>query len=348
MIVFDFSRFTPEEILGSYSSKDLTTRPSWEKELVDFLAVWLHKEPHIQAKTSGSTGKPKALSLKKEHMIASAKMTAAFLSLQAGNTALLNLPLRYIAGKMMLVRSIVCKFRLIAVAPSAKPLQNVAEQIDFGAMVPNQVFQSLDSLSQIKTLLIGGGPIHADLTEKLIPLPGNIYHTYGMTETVTHVAVRRLNGKERYNYFQALPQVEFQQDHQNCLIIHAPKVSDQTLQTHDVVELLDSKRFIWKGRFDNVILSGGIKIHPEEVEKALATILDRRFFVASKSDPVLGEKLILLLEGEKMDDSALHSLISQLPLSSYQFPKEIHFVSSFAETATGKVQRKLTLTKLDL
>ena len=348
MVEFDFSQYSPEEIIGKYVNKVSSSSSPWENEIIKFIQEWLSPEPYILAKTSGSTGTPKELLLKKVHMEASARMTAEFLSLQRGQTALLNLPLRYIAGKMMLVRSIVCQFRLIAIPPSSTPLQGLEIPIDFGAMVPNQVIHSLDSLSQIGTLLIGGGPIHSELEEKLFSLSGNIFHTYGMTETVTHVAMRRINGPKQTLYFQALPHVKFQQDERGCLVIDAPGVSDNPQHTHDVVDLLSPTRFIWKGRADHVILSGGIKIHPEEVEKLLEHIMNQRFFVAGKPDPILGEKLILVVEGEPSHDTSLGDRISDLPISPYHIPKEVVFTKKFEETATGKVQRKKTLAALNL
>ena len=279
----------------------------------------------------------------------SALATGEFFNVQEKTTALCCLPIDYIAGKMMVVRAMILGWHLDVIEPSSNPLENIDKSYDFSAMVPLQLQNSLDKLHLIFQLIVGGGAISEELDEKIQSASTMIFATYGMTETITHIAVKPLNvtssGVERSHY-ETLPNVKISQDGRNCLVINAPKVADEEIVTNDVVEISSPTEFIWKGRFDHVINSGGIKLHPEEIEKKLSNFINTRFFVAGIPDEQLGEKLILVIEGE--EDAIDLSLFRnpQITLTKYEIPKEIFYIPQFFETPTGKIQRKKTLEKI--
>ena len=280
-------------------------------------------------------------------MRASASMTGKFLNLTRGDTALLCLPIRYIAGKMMLVRASVLGLKLGLVKPGTNLLQSITKPVVFSAMVPNQVFHSIDQLAKVETLLIGGGPVSPEMEASLRSLPGRIFHTYGMTETITHVALRRLNGLDRQELFYALPGVSFSVDERECLVIEAPAIVRDKVVTNDLVALKSKSAFGWLGRYDHVINSGGIKIIPETVERKLAACISERFFVAGIPDPELGERLVLVVEHagdcEAWRISFREKARTLLP--SYHLPKAIYCLGDFMATETGKTHRIHTLDK---
>ena len=348
MIEFDFFRSPPQAILESCEAKLDMELKKWEKETYEFVRDWYAPTLHIQAQTSGSTGTPKPILLEKKRMEASARMTGKFLQLEAGNTALLCLPMKFIAGKMMLVRAIVLRLRILVVEPQSAPLHTITSPIHLSAMVPNQVFASLGELEKVATLLIGGGPIDKVLADQLLSKQGKIYHTYGMTETMTHVAMRRLNSPARSRYFEALAGVSFRVDSRECLVIEAPHLLDEELFTNDLVELENPHEFLWKGRYDNVIISGGVKIIPEEVERELGKMISQRFFVAGIADPQLGQKLVLLVEGPSTLEPKISTLLAQVDLPRFHRPKNVYIVPSFEETSSGKIQRSLTLERVGI
>lgn len=302
---------------------------------------WFSQSDVLYIKTSGSTGKPKEIELRKEHMLNSAKVTGEVFELHQNTKALLCLPVQYIAGKMMLVRSMSLGWHLDIVTSSADPLAVITTQYDFSAMIPMQLQNSLAELHKVKKLIVGGGEVDSDLLEKIQYVPTQIYATYGMTETSTHIAIRKLNN-DLWTHFKTVPNVKIKQDARGCLVIEAPNVSNGELATNDIIEITGEGTFIWKGRYDNVINSGGIKLHPEEIERKLDSYIDRRFFVAGVKDLVLGERLLLVIEGEPYEIP--NDLFQKL--SKYEVPKEVHFVAEFVETDTRKVQRQKTLNLL--
>jgi len=257
----------------------------------------------------------KTNSIAKTAMIASAKATGTFFNLQPKNTALLCLSADYIAGKMMIVRAITLGLYLDTVEPNSYPLEN--KKFDFVAMVPIQVANSLDKIDFVSTLLIGGTKVSYQLAESILKYNCNAFESYGMTETISHVAIKPIGAKE----FTVLPNVKIAVDNRNCLVIEALELSSDKIITNDIVEILNETQFILKGRIDNVINSGGVKIFPEEVEEKLAKFLPTRFFIASTSDLKFGEKVILVVESKPFDvDNVIFS-----ELSKYQIPKEIVF-----------------------
>lgn len=320
----------------------------YEGKAGSFLLDWLNDKDFVEVQTSGSTGNPKKFRIKKQHMINSARATGRFFELPAGITALHALPVNFIAGKMMLVRAMLLGWKLDLVIPKANPLDRVFKIYDFCAMTPFQLDNSLNRLHLIKKLIVGGGAVSSNLKALVQGIETEVYETYGMTETVSHIAARRVNNKKKTGEilpFTVLPAISISTDDRSCLVIDAPQVTQGPLVTNDVVELLSDKTFVWKGRHDNVINSGGIKLHPEEIEAKLAPIIAHRFFVTSLPDPALGEKLVLMVESE-FSETALFNLEREikscLKLGKYEIPKKIYFVEKFEETSNGKIHRTNT------
>ena len=337
---------------------DFSNEISLEASL--FLKDWFSENRSIEVNTSGSTGAPKTIAIKKEFFINSALSTAEFLNLRVRTTALMCLPPNYIAGKMMLVRALILGWHLDVVSPNTNPLENSDKTYDFTAMVPLQLLNSLGKIEQIKKIIVGGGVVSPQLQEKLQGIQSVVFATYGMTETVTHIALKKLNHfpasagvKSIASFYQLLPNVKAYKDTRNCLVIDAPKVSQEIIFTNDVVDLISDRHFAWLGRFDNVINSGGIKLHPEKIEEKLSKIIAQRFFVAGISDVLLGEKLILIVELESTNVSNFQQLFSEniknlSTLSKYEIPKEVRFLKAFVETETKKIQRNKTLDLIGL
>ncbi|MFO8148055.1 MAG: AMP-binding protein, partial [Gillisia sp.] len=270
----------------------------YEGAIGDFLLDWLKSSASIEVQTSGSTGTPKKVKLLKEHMINSARATGKFFELPEKSTALHCLPAEFIAGKMMLVRAMVLGWEIDLVTPASNPLDQVFKTYDFCAMTPFQLDNSIGRLHLIKKLIVGGGAVSPSLQKMVQGVKTKVYETFGMTETVSHIAAKRLNpGKKKSKpiAFKVLPDISISTDDRGCLVIKAPKVASDVLVTNDVVEILTYKKFIWKGRYDNVINSGGIKLYPEEIERKLNKIIKRRFFVTGMPDDALGEKLVLFV-----------------------------------------------------
>lgn len=308
---------------------------AYEQSIGEFFLDWFDKKDYIEMTTSGTTGLPKLVRLKKQAMIQSALATGDFFGLEPGDKALLCLPTQFIAGKMMLVRSLILGLELDVVSPSLHPLQFNTTTYDFVAMVPLQVQNSIDGLSKVRKLIIGGAKLDSALEEELLPLKTEIYETYGMTETITHIAAKRLED----SVFSILPNVKISQDDRQCLVIHVATISDEPIVTNDLVELVNEQQFKFLGRIDNVINSGGVKLIPEQIEAKLTGKIANRFFVTGLPDTTLGEKLVLVIEGEKQEFEPDFFDV----LGKYEKPKEIVFVSKFKENENGKLLRKPTL-----
>jgi len=307
-----------------------------EQAIGEFLLDWFDEKEFIEMKTSGTTGLPKLVKLEKQAMIQSALATGDFFRLEPGNKALLCLPVKFVAGKMMLVRSLILGLDLDVTAPSLEPLAFNSTQYDFVAMVPLQVQNSIEALKNVKKLIIGGAKMDAVLEEKLLHLKTEVYETYGMTETITHIAAKKAGS----NAFSVLPNVKIAKDDRGCLVITVPAISEESIVTNDLVEIVREDQFILLGRIDNVINSGGVKLIPEQIEAKLIDKITNRFFVTGVPDSLLGEKLILVIEGEKQDFDADFFNV----LDKYEKPKEIVFVPKFKENENGKLLRKPSLT----
>ena len=316
-------------------------------EVAAFLMDWFNNKSFVEVKTSGSTGKPKIVQLQKAPMINSAKATGEYFDLPENTTALLCMSPNYIAGKMMLVRALTLGWDLDIVEPASNPLKNLEKQYDFSAMVPMQLHNSLGEIHKIKKLIVGGGTVSEELLSKIQNVKTEIFSTYGMTETITHIAVKRINqlGHAELvsaSHYITLPNIKIYVDKRGCLVIDAPKISEEKVITNDLVELISSTEFKWLGRIDHIINSGGIKLIPEQIEEKLAEIIENRFFVAGKKDEILGEKLILIVEGIKNED-LLKKIKYLNSLSIYEIPKKIYFLEKFTETQTNKIDRTKTL-----
>ena len=344
-----FDREALKEVAYSFVNEGT----SYEQTIGNFLIDWLDEKTYVDVFTSGSTGNPKQIRLDKQAMVHSALATGDFFGIKEGNSALQCLPSNFIAGKMMLVRAIILGWSLDLVAPTSNPLEKLQKNYDFCAMVPLQVENSLENLHQIKTLIVGGAPASSALIERLQAVSTKIYATYGMTETITHIAAKPLNylPKGKKAIYQTLPNIQINTDDRNCLVINAPRITEEKICTNDVVVIISEGTFDWLGRYDNVINSGGIKLHPEQIEEKLSSLLQNRFFVTAVDDKQLGKKLILIVEHEsqKIDTSTLQETIkSSEKFSKFEIPKAIYSLENFLETNTGKVQRGKTLTLLDL
>ena len=362
--------------------------------LEDFFSEWNNDSDRVLVHTSGSTGKPKPMMVEKKRMLNSARITCDFLGLKPGDSALLCMSLDYIAGKMVVVRSIERHLHLISVSPSGHPLKDidlkdvngkdVNGEITFAAMVPMQVYNTLqvpeerERLTHIRHLIIGGGAIDASLEKELQALPGNIaiWSTYGMTETLSHIALRRINGAEASEWYQPFDSVKISQTEEGCLVIDAPQVCAETLVTNDIVEIepyiynkvekheevethenVVKHRFRIKGRKDNVICSGGIKIQIEEVEEFLKPHLEKPFMLAKKKDEKFGEIAVLLSEDKEIKtvEATIRRLLSDEKTSGesektsnhknhkYWIPREFRYVEHLPLTETGKPKRSILL-----
>ncbi|MCK5782471.1 MAG: AMP-binding protein [Flavobacteriales bacterium] len=335
MYKIDFSLNKDEVLKAASTYKDI-----WSNDILLFLQEWWDDNSFITAETSGSTGIPKKIVLDKEKVINSAKATGTYFKLKKGDNALLCMSPKYIAGKLMIVRSMVWEMKLICIEPSSSPLKSIPENmhIDFAAMVPLQVKNSIYELQskRISNLIIGGGAIDYSLLSKIKKSSTNIFSSYGMTESITHIALKKLNGENPDTYYKALKDVYFSIDKRNCLIIDAKNVSDDDIVTNDIIELINNRAFRWLGRIDNVINCGGVKIHPEKIESILSEHIPSPFFISSIKDETFGEKPVLFIEGKQIHIN-LDELKKLLP--KYHSPKEIFFIDNFVRTDSGKIKR---------
>lgn len=323
-------------------------------------------DSHFPLLTSGSTGAPKAIELTRRQMEASARATAAALGLQPGQRSLICLPTGYIAGRMMLVRGLVLGLQSTLVEPAADPLAALDRDafFDLAAFVPLQLQTLLDGppdrrarLDAMHAILVGGAPLEPALDAALRTLNAPVYHTYGMTETATHIALRRLNGAQPDAAFTPLPGVETRLDTRGCLQLRGPMTDNQWIQTNDLVELGEDGRFVWLGRVDLVVNSGGVKIAVEPLEAELAALLpalagegwgSRRFFLAGLPDARLGQVLALVLEGAPLLLAAEAALLEALRarFGPFRAPRRILTLPRFLLTPTGKIERAATLAAL--
>jgi O-succinylbenzoic acid--CoA ligase len=326
----------------------LSTKEPFTAQIFQFIGEWLDDNDYIPVSTSGSTGQPKTIKLMKTQMIQSALLTKHYFGLHSKTTALHCLPVNYIAGKMMIVRAFVAGFNLVTTQPSARPFEKTKQPIDFTALTPYQLHHSLEDIRRlnIKEIIVGGGEIPAKLEERIRNVPSEIYAAYGMTETCSHVALRKANGKGATDIFTALDGITFRQDERKCLIIHAPVLSAGKIQTSDVVDYIDDKHFRWMGRYDNVINTGGVKVFPENIEKKLYGLIERPFFISSVKDSQLSDKVVIIVEGEPFgndDESRLVKAFSQR-LSKFEKPRKFLYSGHFIYSESGKILRKETLS----
>lgn len=315
------------------------------KKIAIFLENWFNSSDFIELKTSGSTGNPKQIIVKKKQMINSALATGKYLNLKEGDKALCCLLVDFISGKMMIIRALTLGLDLYFTPPSSNPLASVMGNFDFIAMTPMQVANSLTELHRVQKIILGGASISNDLEKKLQKFDNQIFATYGMTETLSHIAIRKItHSQEKKQIYEALPNVFFEKDNRNCLIISCKGVTDEKIITNDVVNLLNETSFEWIGRWDNVINSGGIKVFPEEIELKLSEIIKKNFFIGAEQDELLGQKIILFLEGNsEKNKNILEEIKLKNILEKYKIPKKVYFLQKFIYTETGKIQRNETM-----
>jgi O-succinylbenzoic acid--CoA ligase len=344
--------YTGSDISRKISDPDFGLLPNWEKQIFLFLEEWWNDKSHISQHTSGSTGTPKLIKLSKKAMEASAERTCRYFDLNKNKKAGLCLPVGYIAGKMMLVRAMICGLDLILLEPDGNPITSNDIDLDFIAMIPLQAENMLTqgvlsgNLPDIRTVLLGGAEVSQLLLVKIQKQSATAFFIgYGMTETCSHIALRRLDvsGSE---YYSPLDGVQLSKDHRGCLLIKDTRVTDQLLTTNDVIEFDPDTpgNFRWLGRWDNRVNSGGIKFSPEELEQKIAHLIENRFLISSAPDAKLGRKLILVIEGSELnaptsqDKSELLKLLSS-SLPQYGVPKEVIYVHRLAMTPGKKIDR---------
>ena len=345
-IILDGMLWTSTDILH-LNMDDIARMPEWKQEIFLFLQQWFGCSDTISVHTSGSTGKPQQIYLSKSTMRHSAQATNQYFRLNEDSHALLCLSAGYIAGKMMLVRAIEGAYHLHTIAPTSVPLRNDVGHIDFCAMVPMQVEETIrtngkNAFKRIKQLIIGGGAISHQLEQEIAQLSTICYATYGMTETASHVALRIIDGSD--SAFLALPGIHFSTDKRQCLIIDAPELLNHPIVTNDIVELSEdsSVAFRWKGRYDFVVNSGGVKLFPETIEKKIAPLMvDRSFYLTKRPDNRLGEMLILVIEGTPYTDKETQKLMHQIAsaVAPYEKPRDIVFLNHFQRSGSGKIIR---------
>jgi len=321
-------RFNESELIAFSKAKLKGNTPSWEKEIFEAILMWCEND-EILFHTSGSTGKPKAIFHSKKSIEASTNLTANYFELSAKSKILLALPARYVAGKMMIYRALCLGCHLDYIEPNSCP--EISSEYDFASFVPLQMENLLrkkpKSISQIHKILLGGAVVRPQLTQALLKLNTSFFESYGMTETLTHVALRKL-GKDT---FQGLPSISFENSKSGLKIL-ASHISNKWIQTNDLVRFEKDNQFELLGRKDDVINSGGVKIHPSQVEKKLSNLISKPFYISKKPDDILGEKICLFIEGKEIDLPAFSAV-----LEKFEMPKEVVFVEEFKRTFSGKV-----------
>ncbi|KQR91969.1 AMP-dependent synthetase [Chryseobacterium sp. Leaf180] len=321
----------------------LKPKTDFEKKAVFFIEEFLSASESVEVQSSGSTGTPKLFKVKKSKMLNSAAMTCGFLDLKKGDLALLCLPVEYISGKMMVVRAVFAELKLIVKDPVLQPLRDLEEKVDFCAMTPLQVENSLDKIHLIKKLIIGGAAVSENLKEKIASVLNQkntnteIFETYGMSETLSHIALKRIFPVQE-DFFSVLKNIEIVQNEEGCLKISAPDLAEGWLQTNDIVEIKNGNQFKFLARADNVINSGGAKIFPEQLEALVKKNIDREVVFLGINDESLGQRLILVVEGS--ENELLKSQISDLRFEkSFHKPKEVIFLDQIPRTPNGKIDR---------
>ncbi|HEY5688791.1 MAG TPA: AMP-binding protein [Yeosuana sp.] len=323
----------------------------YEQAVGDFLMDWLDSKSFIKVKSTGTTGKPKLIKLDKQAMVNSSIFTGNFFNLAPGDKALHCLPANFIAGKMMLVRAMILGLEIDLIEPSAHPVFNSKRAYDFCAMLPIQLQNSMDKIGNFKNIIVGSIKASNELIDAIKDFQVNIFESFGMTETATHIALKALNNfnKEGNDFskdksvFKTLPDIFVSQDERGCLVIKSPHLSKHPIVTNDIVKLYSDTEFEWLGRFDNVINSGGVKIFPESVEEKLFGKIDCKFFIASERDKKLGERVILIVEKEFADiDTSIFNI-----LDKYERPRHIYAVKKF-DVISEKIQRNKILKKIGI
>jgi O-succinylbenzoic acid--CoA ligase len=353
-ILLNGRQVTIEDII----SEKENPQSSFEQDVLNFCRQWLIKQDIFYFQTSGSTGKPKEIAVGRSQLMASLNMTAQALQLTKDFSALLCIPVANTGGKMMIARALQLQMRLECVEPSGNPLASAHAIPDFMAVVPLQLEHIIadngkNSLDKIKKIIVGGASVNDKLQQKLQVLNAQVYATYGMTETVSHIALKLLNTADRQQYFHILPKIQIDKDERDCLKIKGPVTDNVWVQTNDRVRLVSNNKFEWLGRMDLVINSGGYKIQPEVVERKLEATLNKigiknAFFIYGLPDTRLGEKCTLFIEGQPPDLSVITAIHEEIEekLGAFERPRSIRFINKFTTTSSGKLDRRRTVESM--
>ncbi len=343
-IDFDKSKFLPESVIDRWLNDEDPLR----KGMATFLFQWFDDSDYITIQSSGTTGSVRAFNVLKEHMVQSAKMTSSFFGYKKGDTALLCLSMNFIAGKMMVVRAIVSELKLGIASLDSNPLKSLDQGIDFCPMVPMQVANSLDKIHLIKKLLIGGAGLNSRLETQINNIHTECYMSFGMAETLSHIAIRKLDQKG--HLFKILDQVSIDRNEEGCLRIEAPEIGVRNLETKDLVEIVGDRHFRWLGRKDNLINSGGVKVIPESIEEKFKDLLpDCEYFIGGIQDDRLGEKVVLCVECSSIKNiqkKITRNHLLELGLTNYQIPKTLFIIRQFERTESEKIKRKYILENI--
>jgi len=346
----------------AYNEEDLTiyakgkvknhSTPEWEKDIFRFILDWISPLELLEVHTSGSTGIPRKIEIPKIYFEASAKASVRLMNIKKNGISFLCLPTQYIAGKMMVVRSMVGGLDLHYTEPSSTPDMSKIQKVEFAGMIPMQVAKLLTTekgqkdLNKIKKLIVGGSFIPTSLEDKVKSLSNEIWATYGMTETITHIALRRLNGPDASDLYTPMPTVKVHLDERGCAVIDAEYIGIKDLVTNDLAQISADGRFRILGRIDNVVMSGGLLLLPEIIEKKLHGFLDQDFFLAGLRDHELGERLVIFIEDPENELEAKEDDIWNIlrkKLTGYDIPKSIIFMEEFSRTVSGKILRPNTI-----
>ncbi|MBK8227693.1 MAG: AMP-binding protein [Flavobacteriales bacterium] len=323
-------------------------RTDWHSEVLNTLLHLVLKRGGLPATTSGTTGPPKRFNIPRRDLVLSARLTGATFDLRPGDRVLHCLPSEFIAGKMMLVRAFALGLDIHLIDPRGSVLDNleVQDQFRFVAMVPLQLHRAIQQdrarvERQFGTILLGGGPVSEALMEDTRTLDARVFQSYGSTETVTHVALRPLNGPAQEDHFTALGACHFARDPRGCLVVYTPHLTTEQHVTNDLVELIDDTRFRWLGRIDNVILSGGKKIFPEQLEAKTAGAIPYPHYFTHVPDPVLGQAVMLVLETERPQEEVMPEVLEKVMevLHPHEWPRRVQALRRIARTESGKVIR---------
>ena len=338
-----------------YTWKELIsidTSEQWFIDIQSFLSNWFSDNKFINVNTSGSTGIPKTIKLPKNNIIHSADITINYFNLDASQTSALCLPAKYIAGKMMIVRALQSGMDLIIEEPSSSPLQLINKAIDFVALTPMQIENILDNnpdnLNLINKIIIGGGAVSPPLSDRLQDIKSLCYQTYGMTETITHIALQPINGTNKSDHLKVLDGFSIGMDDRGCLSISAEHIYEKHVITNDLVDIIDPKCFKWLGRYDNVINTGGVKVYPEVIESKIQSLIDHPYFIIGMDDDHFGQKVVLCIQADDQSSINQEHLLNQIKsrLSKFEIPRSIITFDCFLFTETGKIRRRATLESL--
>lgn len=308
----------------------------------EFVEEWNNSSPFITAHTSGSTGKPKPVLLPKKLVAESALRTVRFFNLSEKSLLYLPLSVDYIAGKMMVVRSLLSGARLLREEPTNAPLRDYnGERISLIAVVPSQLPSLLENPSSrlIDCMIVGGAPVDEAMAAKLRSSGIEAFETYGMTETASHVALRRLSPLPA-DLFTTLPGIKVALSEDSTLDIIFP--GNKIVRTRDIAEIHGEERFRILGRADHAIITGALKVHPAEVERKIGSLpVDRQWYVSGKKDEKWGEKVVIVVEGAPMRAEEEKGILEAIrrKISNVEMPREFIYIPQFEKTSSGKIKR---------